>query len=160
MKEAMVAATIQIYNDVQKRFKPTPAKSHYTFNLRDVSKVFQGLSKSNPRAIASEDSAIKLWAHECLRVFQDRLISIQDRDLFQTLLNEKLVEKFKKKWDSLVKIQPLLFASFTPLIHPDDDPTKKPFNDIYCELTNREKAKKVADESLAEFNQTYRQKQM
>lgn len=76
MKENVVAATIQIYNDVQKRFRPTPAKSHYTFNLRDVSKVFQGLSKSNPRAITNEDSMVKLWAHECLRVFQDRLISI------------------------------------------------------------------------------------
>jgi len=40
------------------------------------------MSKSNPRAIASEDSMVKIWAHECLRVFQDRLISIQDRDLF------------------------------------------------------------------------------
>jgi len=71
-----------------------------------------------------------------------------------------MVEKFKKKWDSLVKITPLLFASFTPLIHPDGDETKKPFNDIYCELTNRDKVKKIAEESLLEYNVINRSKKM
>jgi len=40
MKENVVSATIQVYNQVQKQFRPTPAKAHYTFNLRDLSKVF------------------------------------------------------------------------------------------------------------------------
>lgn len=40
LKDNIVAATINVYNDVQKKFRPTPAKSHYTFNLRDLSKVF------------------------------------------------------------------------------------------------------------------------
>lgn len=63
-----------------KRFRPTPAKSHYTYNLRDVSKVFQGIAKSDSRAIIEDTHVIKLWAHECMRVFQDRLISQEDRD--------------------------------------------------------------------------------
>ena len=50
-------------------FRPTPAKSHYCYNLRDVSKVFQGIAKSNAKAITKEDDMLKLWAHECLRVF-------------------------------------------------------------------------------------------
>jgi dynein heavy chain len=52
-----------------RRFRPTPAKSHYTYNLRDVSKVFQGISKATARAIQKEEHLIKLWAHECMRVF-------------------------------------------------------------------------------------------
>lgn len=69
-------------------------------------------------------------------------------------------EKFKKDWDKIVTIKPLLFASFTPLIHPDNDDTKKPFNDIYCELTNREKVKKIAENMLNEFNMMFRAKKM
>lgn len=51
MKDSVVSNTIYIYKETMRRFRPTPAKSHYTFNLRDVSKVFQGISKSNARAI-------------------------------------------------------------------------------------------------------------
>ncbi|CAN0524083.1 unnamed protein product, partial [Ectocarpus sp. 8 AP-2014] len=34
----MVAATLDIYNTIADNLLPTPAKSHYTFNLRDLSK--------------------------------------------------------------------------------------------------------------------------
>jgi len=34
-------------------------------------------------------------------------------------------EKFKKNWDKIVVHKPLLFSSFTPLIYPDNDETKK-----------------------------------
>ena len=149
-----------MYNDVQKKFRPTPAKSHYTFNLRDLSKVFQGMSKTNARAIVSDDQMVKLWAHECLRVFQDRLISIEDRDLFKEMVSQKMTEKFKKNWDKIITVQPLLFASFTPLIYPENDETKKPFADIYCELIDRTKVKKVCEESLADFNLYYKAKRM
>lgn len=32
-------ATLDVYNTVVQRFLPTPAKIHYLFNLRDISKV-------------------------------------------------------------------------------------------------------------------------
>jgi dynein heavy chain len=82
MKDSIVSNTIHIYQEAMKTFRPTPAKSHYTYNLRDVSKIFQGIAKSSAKAITSEDDILKLWAHECLRVFQDRLISQDDRDIF------------------------------------------------------------------------------
>jgi len=125
LKEAVVASTIDIYNDVQKKFRPTPAKSHYTFNLRDLSKVFQGMSKSNARAIVQDEQMAKLWAHECLRVFQDRLISVEDRIGFRAMVADKMKEKFKKDMDKIVTVKPLLFASFTPLIHPEGDTSRK-----------------------------------
>lgn len=36
-----VRATISVYNDIKAQLLPTPAKSHYTFNLRDIAKVVQ-----------------------------------------------------------------------------------------------------------------------
>ena len=35
----LVEATLSIYKQIQLDMKPTPAKSHYTFNLRDFSKI-------------------------------------------------------------------------------------------------------------------------
>lgn len=43
LSEPLAAATINLFNLVQEEFLPTPAKSHYVFNMRDVSKVFQGV---------------------------------------------------------------------------------------------------------------------
>ena len=44
MGPAIVAATVDIYQAIRKELLPTPAKSHYTYNMRDLSKVFQGIS--------------------------------------------------------------------------------------------------------------------
>jgi len=42
-QSCLVKGTIELYQTVQRELLPTPMKSHYTFNLRDVSKVFQGV---------------------------------------------------------------------------------------------------------------------
>ena len=54
---------------------PTPAKMHYIYNLRDVSKIFQGVTRGVSLSIKDDSTMIKLWGHECMRVFQDRLIN-------------------------------------------------------------------------------------
>ena len=43
----------------------------------------------------------------------------------------------------MVTIEPLLWASFVPTIYPDGDRSKRPYSDIYCELTDREALKKT-----------------
>lgn len=40
LTEPLVAASVKIYERIASELLPTPAKSHYTFNLRDLSKVF------------------------------------------------------------------------------------------------------------------------
>lgn len=66
-------ATIQLYNAVTHRMLPTPAKIHYLFNLRDISRVFQGLLRCSKDYHRTKQSMLRLWIHECYRVFSDRL---------------------------------------------------------------------------------------
>jgi dynein heavy chain len=152
LKDNLVQSTIIMYDKITKEFKPTPTKSHYTYNLRDVSKVFQGIFFSRPKSIRNDSEMIKLWSHECIRVFHDRLITDQDRNKFMSILKITVDERFKRDWDKLVTVSPLLFSAFVPTIYPDDDNTKKPLKDLYCELIDREKLLKVCNDSLREFN--------
>jgi hypothetical protein len=39
MGAPLVAASIEAYNRISAELLPTPAKSHYTFNMRDLAKV-------------------------------------------------------------------------------------------------------------------------
>lgn len=88
LSEPLAIATINIFNTISENFLPTPAKSHYVFNMRDISKVFQGIYLADKNFYEGKEHIIKLWSHEVLRVFQDRLNSFEDRDKLVFYLNE------------------------------------------------------------------------
>jgi len=46
--------------------------------MRDISKVFQGLYMAKKQNQDTKEHMVKLWAHEVLRVFHDRLVSVAD----------------------------------------------------------------------------------
>jgi dynein heavy chain len=76
--EPITMASMALYNVVMDKFLPTPAKCHYLFNLRDVSKVFQGMYWADPSLCEEKESLFRLWTHENFRVFMDRLIDDDD----------------------------------------------------------------------------------
>lgn len=119
----LITATLEIFTTVISRLLPTPSKSHYTFNLRDFSRVIEGIllyrysdqpvQKSSEGDLSSADSPskrssealesqspsrtsdvttvdetslketyLRLWTHEVLRVFYDRLVDDMDRMWF------------------------------------------------------------------------------
>jgi dynein heavy chain len=96
---ALVSASIEIYRAVCSGLLPTPAKSHYTFNLRDLSKVIQGVESSHTVGDFSE--LIRLWAHENVRIYSDRLINDQDREWFMDRLQELVPKHFKMEFNKV-----------------------------------------------------------
>lgn len=43
LADPLVRASIEVYETLLRDLRPTPQKSHYQFNLRDLSKLFQGM---------------------------------------------------------------------------------------------------------------------
>ncbi|XP_066451266.1 dynein axonemal heavy chain 14 isoform X2 [Eleutherodactylus coqui] len=100
---------------------PTPAKCHYTFNLRDLFKVLQGLFQASESVIITKDMAVQLLVHETTRVFHDRLVDAEDREIFYQCLSEELLNYFKISWPvEKLMMEPVQFVDFMEL-----DPTAK-----------------------------------
>uniref|UniRef100_A0A9L0J1V5 Dynein axonemal heavy chain 1 n=1 Tax=Equus asinus TaxID=9793 RepID=A0A9L0J1V5_EQUAS len=103
--DPLVEATIMVYSTITSQLLPTPAKSHYTFNLRDLSKVFQGMLMANPVQL------LRLWYHESCRVFRDRLVNQEDRNWFDKLL-ESHMERWEVAFNEVCPFQPILYGDF------------------------------------------------
>jgi dynein heavy chain, axonemal len=86
---AVVMGSVDIFNKIRDGLRPRPTTPHYTFNLRDLSKVFQGVTQVIPRVCRDAPTFVRLWVHEVMRCFYDRLANAADREYF---MNEVLAE--------------------------------------------------------------------
>jgi dynein heavy chain len=128
MRPYIIDATIAIWDAVKRRLLPTPTKFHYTFNIRELARVFQGIcnvaEKPEFKVIEScsnvkekmrpELFLIGLWRHECDRTFIDKLISNADKKTFSDMLDRVTKEKFRESlgFDDEQLMTNMLFADF------------------------------------------------
>ena len=140
--------------------KPTPAKSHYTFNLRDFSKVIQGICLSRKNEISEADQMMRLWAHEATRVLGDRLINDEDRMWMLNTIAETTKVSLGSNFDLLFKH---LDKSGNGKIESLDEFRGNIFGDIftafgipdrpYEEILDKQKLIKAACECLDRYNE-------
>ena len=74
LSDKVIAATLELYQSSIQYLLPTPAKSHYTFNLRDFSRIIQGIALVHPYENFGPIQLVRLWSHENARVIMDRLV--------------------------------------------------------------------------------------
>jgi dynein heavy chain len=144
LKDAVVNSTIEVYRRITSELRATPSKFHYTFNLRDVSKVFQGILMTKPVSIQTETQFTRLWVNETLRVFHDRLNTDSDVTYFIDLMMEMLNGFFKsgQNRDELFGESKVMFGDLLRL----------DVNRMYEEITNKDKLKKVLEGKLEDYN--------
>ena len=154
----LVEATLEIYNTIKRELLPTPMKSHYTYNMRDISKVWQGVSMIG-EAPQNQLELIRLWSHETLRVFHDRLVNDEDRMWFFSFLKQMVDrhtgQKFDKvfaAWDfdkngtvDIVELRRLMFASFMDGAGAEGK---------YAEVKDVDAMQRLVTEQLVEYNQS------
>ncbi|KAI9104654.1 dynein heavy chain and region D6 of dynein motor-domain-containing protein [Phlyctochytrium arcticum] len=143
--DSLVNSSIHIYNTIRAELLPTPAKSHYTFNLRDLAKVVLGVLSADAKTVTSPNDIIRLWTHECVRVFQDRLVDNTDKTWFQNLVKQSMVEHIGVKYSDVVTTEPLLYGDY---LTPGADPK------VYTEIKDMKRLVKLAEEYLDDYNST------
>ncbi|KAM7079135.1 dynein axonemal heavy chain 6 [Molossus nigricans] len=142
----IVEASVEIYNRMSVDLLPTPAKSHYIFNLRDLSKCVQGILQCDPGTIREEIQIFRLFCHECQRVFHDRLINNEDKQYFHAILTEMA----NKHFGIAIGLEyflnkPIIFGDF---IKFGADKT----NRIYEDMPDIKKIASVLQDYLDDYN--------
>ncbi|XP_023930267.1 dynein heavy chain 6, axonemal [Lingula anatina] len=137
---SLVSASIAMYYKMCMNMLPTPAKSHYTFNIRDLTDVITGLLQAHQQVIVNKENCAQLFSHEATRVFHDRLVDSADRAAFFSFLSETLHDYFKVQWEAESLMHtPVLFGDFS---HMDDATTGK----IYRPITDTVKLCRTLEE--------------
>ncbi|XP_077994098.1 dynein axonemal heavy chain 6-like [Glandiceps talaboti] len=144
--ESIVSAAVEIYGRMSTDLLPTPAKSHYVFNLRDLSKCVQGILQADASSIRNEEQTFRLFCHESQRVFHDRLINHEDKRYFHEMLAEMAGKYFSQNIDpdSFVK-EPIIFGDFMKM---GADESEK----LYEDIPNLTKLKNVLVDYLDDYN--------
>ncbi|CAF0727175.1 unnamed protein product [Didymodactylos carnosus] len=144
MDSIITKATVSLYQTVEKKYLPTPTKLHYTFNMRDISRMFEGLLLCSKQLITTKIQILRLWIHEAHRVYSDRFITVKDNEQFvQIILQEKLAHYFDQVYHNVCpnREQPL----FTDILRTDN---------LYDDIKDQNKLKNFLIKTLEEYNQT------
>uniref|UniRef100_A0A663MBB4 Dynein axonemal heavy chain 12 n=1 Tax=Athene cunicularia TaxID=194338 RepID=A0A663MBB4_ATHCN len=158
----IVTATLEVYKKAIKNLLPTPAKSHYTFNLRDFSRVIHGCLLIKRTSVESKRVMIRLFVHEVFRVFYDRLVEDNDRAWLFNLMKDIVKEHFKEAFDSIFahlkqgntpiteeNMKSLFFGDYMiPELEGDER--------LYVEIPSIQLFSDVVEQCLDEYNQTHK----
>ncbi|XP_055643505.1 dynein axonemal heavy chain 6 [Toxorhynchites rutilus septentrionalis] len=143
LADSMVEAAVAVYERISEELLPTPKKSHYIFNLRDLSKCIQGILQSDSSSYVNPIQMLRLFYHESLRIFYDRLVCQEDKSYFIQLLQDCC-----EKYFETTVVHPeekVLFGDFMVFGQATEDR-------IYEEIKDSKKLKNILIDYLEEYN--------
>ena len=163
----LVPATVELWTRVQAKMLPTPAKFHYLFNMRELSKVFQGVllaSRDRFRKAATlpkfggditscDGYLVALWRHECERVFCDKLTNAADKTWTEGAIMELVGKTFGPDISIQVERR-VMFVDFLrePTLDPDTGEQVAPAERCY-EAIDMDALRAVVDAKQRQHNE-------
>jgi len=143
---AMISSTIHVFKQALTDLLPTPSKSHYLFNLRDIWKVFLGICTLSPKKANDPLIVVRCWCHEVQRIFGDRLTDKTDLGWMRTQVEKHVTDDFKMEAPKVFEHPRLIFASF---LTPEID------NRLYEEISDMKQMKASIEEYLEDYNNVF-----
>ncbi|CAB4061834.1 DNAH [Lepeophtheirus salmonis] len=139
----VINATLGVHKFVVSELLPTPKHSHYLFSLKEFSRVICGVLLSVPETMTDLLCMKRLWVHEILRVYYDRLVHTKDRDIFLNCL--KSTEATVTEND----LRKLMFCDFGDSKNSEEDK-------FYKSVTDIDHIRRVSEDLLDKYNQISR----
>jgi len=144
--EKVVDLSIELHARILQKFLPSAVKFTYNWNMRELTNIFQGMCRSHSSNFPDANSILRLWNHECSRVFLDRLISLEEIEVAQGFFREVLEKVLKGEkgvnLDHVVE-EPNVFTDFASST-----------DGSYLPLKDMAQLKSVLDSKLVEYNES------
>jgi len=172
----LTKATIELWNMIKLKMLPTPAKFHYIFNMRDLSRVFQGILLTPKESISNggfraqqgklegftpQNMLLGIWKHECDRVFSDKLTSNKDKGDYETFARQIGTELFTEDlYDSACKKTKYMVNFLRDDIYDEDEVLIEEAPKIYEDGGTLESIRGRAYEFLSKYNEENPAKKM
>ena len=133
--DKLTHATISLWKTMQNKMLPTPAKFHYIFNLRELSRVFQGIMLTPSETVKTGGyrceqktasfegggvTLLRIWKHECARTFSDKLTNLKDKAIYASWMEAQLVETFGPEMAQLTATPFYMVNFLRPDVYDDE----------------------------------------
>ncbi|XRB21521.1 dynein axonemal heavy chain [Pseudoscourfieldia marina] len=146
--DPIVNSTVDMFGRVLVELLPTPSKPVYLFNSRDIGKIVQGILMIKPGPGVDKETMGRLWVHESMRVFGDRLVGDVDKEYFCSLISELGQKNFSgadMSKSALFEEQTIMFCEFLKMgLDPEDR--------LYEEAKDMDRTVKILEDYLEEYN--------
>lgn len=93
----LVDATQSVCARITQKLLPTPVKLHYQFDIRQIARVMQGMMMCSLESLDGRELMIRLWRHECERVFVDSLSTQDDKEWARQVISQVVEDTFGPK---------------------------------------------------------------
>ena len=111
--EALTDAMVAFYLKSQKTFTPD-IQAHYIYSPRELTRWGRGIYEAiKPLEKLPLEGLVRVWAHEALRLFQDRLVTDLEKAWTDELVNATAAEWFPQIDVPEALTRPILFSNWT-----------------------------------------------
>ena len=111
--EPLTDAMVAFYLASQKRFT-TDIQAHYVYSPRELTRWVRGIYEAiRPLEVLSVEGLVRVWAHEALRLFQDRLVAEDERQWTGDNIDNTALEHFPTINRDEALARPILFSNWT-----------------------------------------------